>query len=108
MSEPFASTAMTSSADRADPPLIDGSVVIVVVVVRLGGHHLTTGIGPADGAHTVWPTRAVAARTLVQGGSLDLVVGTPQCRSAVGLLFLGDCHRRHRLPGLLDLQVLQS
>ncbi len=107
MSAPLASTATTTSLTGAEPPLTRGSVVIVLVVVRLGGHHLATGIGPAYRAHTVRPARTVAARALVQSRRGDPVVGAAQGRAAVRLLFLGDRHRRHRLPGLVDLQLTQ-
>lgn len=73
--------------------------MVVIVAVRLEGHHLTTCIRPTLRTHTMGPAWAMATRALVHGGRVDLVVGATQSGAAVRLLFLGNGHRRNRLPG---------
>lgn len=67
-------------------------IVVVLVVVSLWGHDLTSCVGPAYRADPVRPAWAVTAGTLVDRRRIDLVLGASLGRTAVGLLFLGDRH----------------
>lgn len=81
--------------------------MVVLVVVSLWGHDLTSRVGAAYRTDPVRPARTVTAGTLVDRRRIDLVLGASLGRTAVGLLFLGDRHRRRRLAGLVQLQLAQ-
>ena len=104
-SAPLQSTATTGewgSSTRRSEELPPGAtspllvVVVVLVAVRPGGHDLATGIGAADRAYPVRPAGAVALGAGVERGRTDLVLRAALGGAAVGLLFLGDCHREHK------------
>ena len=107
-SAPFASTATTmwrTSAPR-EPPRLSRPVMLGATRDRGRDRGCAPRAPPPHDLHTsrtrgtrggsAW---AVTARTLVQAGAPDLVIGTTQSRAAVRLLFLGDRHRRDRLAG---------
>src|SRR5271169_2267479 len=111
MSAPLQSTATTgacgSSAGTGEELLAGDTsplllLVLVLVGVRPGGHDLAAGIGAAHRAHAVRPARAVALRTRVDRGRADLVLGAALGGTAVGLLFLGDCHREQKATSPID------
>ena len=69
-------------------------LVVVLVVVLLRSDDLTAGVGPADRAHPVRSSRAVAARAGVERRGDDLVLRAPLRGAAVRLFLLWGLHRR--------------
>src|ERR1700730_13318869 len=96
-----AAPAATSAGPRSAPPASTATVTTayplggLVAVAR--GEHLTPLVVTADRADAMWQPRAVAVRAGVVGRRWGLVLRAPLSRAGVGLLLLGDSHRRRSL-----------